>query len=685
MLALTYLYILAAAAGALLGGYSLLAGQGRILRWRIAGVMGAVAIWALSYLFIPDTGGILGVASVVVELLLLVTWCLLIERLLRGPYLQSMSEQVRRGIRWIWLLVLLACVITLLPVREIERVFPDADVYLVALLTLDLLALALAAQFFSEATIDQESSLKLICIAAVLVIGSQALMATVALLSHQVPPWLMLLRVLSMIAALTLIVRGWRRNPQWSLAVFVSPQARAYASKLTAVCVQLALILIVTPLFRSLAPKTAVMGGSVFALVSFAVLFLLLFSESLQAQLRVYISKHFLPFRYDYREEWLRLIDTLAAPSEDTPLPERAIQGVAQIVNSPAGVLWLHDSPQNPFHSVAGWNTEGWTDVNVDLADPVVRFMAERNWILDTAEINRRPDLYPGITRPVWLEQFPDALLIVPLISNDELLGFVVLFQSSSSFRLTFEEIDLLRTSGRQVAAYLSQYLADQQLSEAKQFEAFNRLTAFVMHDLKNLIAQQSLMVRNAAKHKGNPAFFEDAMATIDNSVGRMNKLLAQLQAGKTDRTRRSVKAAEIVRDAVDRCAGRSPVPEFKDKDSSVGILVDKEGLTSVLAHLIRNAQEATAEDGYVRISVDTIAAQAQIVIEDNGSGMDAEFIRERLFRPFDSTKGSQGMGIGAYQARSFVLAVGGTFEVESERDVGTRITIRLPARDVDR
>ena len=149
MLALTYLYILAAAAGALLGGYSLLAGQGRILRWRIAGVMGAVAIWALSYLFIPDTGGILGVASVVVELLLLVTWCLLIERLLRGPYLQSMSEQVRRGIRWIWLLVLLACVITLLPVREIERVFPDADVYLVALLTLDLLALALAAQFFS--------------------------------------------------------------------------------------------------------------------------------------------------------------------------------------------------------------------------------------------------------------------------------------------------------------------------------------------------------------------------------------------------------------------------------------------------------------------------------------------------------------------------------------------------------
>ena len=122
----------------------------------------------------------------------------------------------------------------------------------------------------------------------------------------------------------------------------------------------------------------------------------------------------------------------------------------------------------------------------------------------------------------------------MPLISNETLIGFMLLFQSSSAFRLTFEEIDLLRTSGRQVAAHLAQYEADQRLAEAKQFEAFNRLTAFVMHDLKNLIAQQSLIVQNAARHKGNPAFFEDAIATIDNSVARMSKLLQQLQSGET-------------------------------------------------------------------------------------------------------------------------------------------------------
>ncbi|MDG1463031.1 MAG: PEP-CTERM system histidine kinase PrsK, partial [Gammaproteobacteria bacterium] len=594
-----------------------------------------------------------------------------------------MPEQVRQAVRWVWLLVILACMVTLLPVVEIERVFPDADVYLVALLLLDLLALAMAAQFFGEATIDQESALKLICLAAVLVVGPQALMATVSLLSQQVPPWMMLLRIVAMIVALGLVVKAWRNNLQWSLAVFISPRARAYASKLSAVFAQLLLILVLTPLFRSFDSKLAVYAGSVFAIGSYGLLFLLLFSERLRAQLRVFVSKHFLPFRYDYREEWLRLIDTLAAPVAGVSLPERAIQGVAQIVASPAGVLWMRRSDDEPFHCVAGWNTEGWNDVVIDVADPALKFMTERNWILDTAELNRRPDLYPGIVRPAWLEQFPDALLIVPLISNNSLLGFVVLFQSSSSFRLSYEEIDLLRTSGRQVAAYLAQYVADRQLSEAKQFEAFNRLTAFVMHDLKNLIAQQSLMVRNAEKHKANPAFFEDAMATIDNSVGRMNKLLAQLQTGKADRPRRSVKIADVLRDAVDRCKGRLPAADFDDKNYSGEILTDREALASVLAHMIRNAQEATPDEGYVRLSVDTIAGQVQVLIEDNGSGMDVEFIRERLFKPFDSTKGSQGMGIGAYQARSFVLAAGGSFEVESATDVGTRITIRLPIKDV--
>jgi putative PEP-CTERM system histidine kinase len=291
----------------------------------------------------------------------------------------------------------------------------------------------------------------------------------------------------------------------------------------------------------------------------------------------------------------------------------------------------------------------------------------------------RDPELYDGLKRPEWLEELPEALLVVPLISNEALLGFIVLFQSSSAFRLTFEEIDLLRTSGRQVAAHLAQYQSDQQLAEAQQFEAFNRLTAFVMHDLKNLIAQQSLMVKNAVRHKANPAFFEDAIATIENSVARMNRMLGQLQSGDSYGPTERVSLRDALFDAIRKTEDQNPRPAFENNDDALFAHIDRERFTAVLAHVIRNAQEATSPDGTVVIRLQKMESSALITIEDDGCGMQADFIRNRLFRPFDSTKGSKGMGIGAYQARTFVTESGGTLEVESEPDKGTRVLIKLP------
>jgi len=361
------------------------------------------------------------------------------------------------------------------------------------------------------------------------------------------------------------------------------------------------------------------------------------------------------------------------------PLPERSIKAVAQIVGAPAGLLWWRSNDLEPYRCTATWNTRLWPDIEVQRNEPALRFMCDRQWILDTAELDRDPELYDGLRRPAWTEQLPDALLVVPLISNEELLGFIVLFQSSSAFRLTFEEIDLLRTSGRQVAVHLAQYEGDKQLAEVQQFEAFNRLTAFVMHDLKNLIAQQSMMVKNAAKHKDNPAFFEDAMATIENSVARMNKLLRQLQSGDTAGPTERAVLSDALLEAIENTENRKPEPRFENDGEGLAANIDRERFTTVVAHLIRNAQEATSADGSVTIRLRRDKGTAIIRIEDNGCGMPADFIRTRLFRPFDSTKGSKGMGIGAYQARTFVIASGGSLEVESEPGRGTVVTIHLP------
>jgi putative PEP-CTERM system histidine kinase len=521
--------------------------------------------------------------------------------------------------------------------------------------------------------------LRSLVLAAAICTGAQSFVLGVASLAGEVAAGLQSAAGGAAIVAALLLARAVRLRPQWSLAIFVSPQAWAYAPRLFAMTAILGLVLALMPLTRLLAPGVAQPTATLLMTLMILPVGALLFSQRLSARARVFLSKHFLPFRYDYREEWLRLIDTLASPEQPLPLPERVIKAVAQIVGSPAGLLWMRRAQDGPFVCTAGWNTKMLPDVEVQMDDPILSFMFHRQWILDTAELARSPAMYNGLARPAWLERFPDALLLVPLISNEALIGFMLLLQSSSAFRLTFEEIDLLRTSGRQVAAHLAQYEADQRLAEAKQFEAFNRLTAFVMHDLKNLIAQQSLVVKNAARHKNNPAFFEDAIATIENSVARMSKLLQQLQSGEATGRRSRVRLTAALQDAVDRCRGRSPDPRLVGMDERLHASLDRDRFATVTAHLVRNAQEATTGEGRVEIRLSREGDQAVIVIEDDGCGMDAEFIRTRLFRPFDSTKGSKGMGIGAYQARMFVMESGGTMDVSSEPGRGTCITIRLP------
>ena len=677
---LLYPYISVAFASVLLSGYVVVVGPGTILRSQVLGVALGSLFWALWHMLAPVNASLLTRGGAfLAELVLLLAWFALLERMLRGPYLQSMPELVRRAIRWVWLAVVAVAIACILLAEQLAPIVSITTVMHSGLLVLSLLGAVLAAQLYGEATVEPHSSLRGFCLAAALATGLQAYMYANSLLVAAIPDWLYMLRTLSALFSLGLLAWCLQSNPQWSLAIFVSPQARVYAPRLLSAVAAMLLIAVAAPVFDSLEAATQVITGPVFVSIIGIVLTLVLFSEKLRAQLRVFVSKHFLPFRYDYREEWLRLIDTLASPGQEEPLPMRAIKSLAQIVSSPAGVLWVRSNDDGPFECVEAWNTKRVADGDVAPDDRVVTFMHDRLWILDTAELQRKPELYAGLVRPAWLESLPDALLVVPLISNETVIGFVVLFQSSSSFRLTFEEIDLLRTSGRQVAAHLAQYNADRQLAEAKQFEAFNRLTAFVMHDLKNLIAQQSLMVRNAAKHKNNPAFFEDVMVTIENSVVRMNKLLQQLQHGDAVGPSRRVNLSSCIVEAQRKCEGLQPVPEFIEPDIDIEVHVDAERLTSILAHLIRNAQEATDKNARVELLLDVQREKAHITIRDEGCGMEEEFIRTRLFRPFDTTKGSQGMGIGAYQARAFVTTAGGMMSVESQPGSGTVVRIELP------
>ena len=668
-----------ALAYALLGAVLML--RGGLLRQNMLAVaIGGIA-WSAYFAATTGAGAAYRLVSVTfyVEIFFMLTWFALLYRLLRGPYRQSMPETVRRSLYLFWALVLLSGSLVAWFVYLGDLGTRAESYYHVIGFSVALMCFALSAQLNRDAPVENTVTLRSIVAAGGVIGASQALLLGVATLAGSAPVTILIVRIMSVGSAGLLLLYAVRRRPQWSLEIFVSPRARTYLPRLLPMLVVLVLLLALTPLIRSMRVENGqALAGLLIALAGLPIA-ILMFSENLSARLRVFISKHFLPFRFDYREEWLRLIDTLSSPEQRLPLPERSIMAVAQIVGAPAGLLWWRDNDQQPYRCTATWNTRMWPDIEVRQDEPALRFMCERQWILDTAELDRDPDLYNGLSRPWWTDQLPEGLLVVPLISNKELLGFIVLFQSSSAFRLAFEEIDLLRTAGRQVAAHLAQYEGDKQLAEVKQFEAFNRLTAFVMHDLKNLIAQQSLMVKNAAKHKDNPAFFEDAMATIENSVARMNKLLRQLQSGDTSGPTERVTLSDALLEAIATTDSRQPEPQFESEAKGLAASLDRERFIAVIAHLIRNAQEATAVHGSVTIQLGEDKGVAIIRIEDDGCGMPAEFIRSRLFRPFDSTKGSKGMGIGAYQARTFVVDAGGSLEVESEPERGTVVVIHLP------
>jgi putative PEP-CTERM system histidine kinase len=281
---------------------------------------------------------------------------------------------------------------------------------------------------------------------------------------------------------------------------------------------------------------------------------------------------------------------------------------------------------------------------------------------------------------PSWLRTLPDAWLIAPLILQERLHGFVVLARSPAVRRhFNWEDCDLLKTTGTQAASHLAQHAASQALAEARQFEAFNRLSTYVVHDLKNLISQLSLVVSNAARHRNNPLFVENVISTVENSVSKMNRLLVRMRDGVQADSKKMVNLAKLLEEVVRDAQAAKPVPVLECSTRDMAVTADRDRLASVMGHVIRNAQDASSEDGRVIVRLLKLNGHAVVEVEDNGCGMDDAFIRARLFRPFQTTKGDSGMGIGVYEAREFVRSLGGDIQVESKPGKGTIFRIQLP------
>jgi putative PEP-CTERM system histidine kinase len=415
------------------------------------------------------------------------------------------------------------------------------------------------------------------------------------------------------------------------------------------------------------------------AMFFFAILLLiaLALSGTVRAKLKVFLGKHFFRYRYDYREEWLRFTQTLSGQHSPQEMGQQVVRGLADLLESPGGALWMRYRGEKTFNQAARWN-QPETIAREDADSPLCQFLVTSGWVINLEEYRSFSRRYGTLTLPAWLQELEQAWLIVPLTVSDDLIGFVVLARARTRVEVNWEVNDLLKTAGRQAASFLAQMQATESLLEVRKFDAFNRMSAFVVHDLKNIVTQLALMMKNAQRHSQNPEFQRDMLMTVENSLDRMRQLMLQLREGATPPgTAVGVDLCQIAdrMRALALARGRELTVDIQDRVATRG---HEERLERIIGHVIQNAFDATPAGGQVCLQLDRFAGQARIKVIDSGQGMTEEFIRDRLFKPFQTTK-QAGMGIGAYESFQYVQELGGKIEVDSALNLGTTVTILLP------
>lgn len=396
-------------------------------------------------------------------------------------------------------------------------------------------------------------------------------------------------------------------------------------------------------------------------------------SGSARSKLRKLVAENFFAQHYDYRREWLRCIETLAA-IEQGGLPQRVIKVLADTIDSPSGVLMLREQAGESHHLInAGeWNMRG-PIVTLDDSHPLVLNLGHDGHCL----IDRPGD-------PIAVETSPLCWLAVALPDprSPEPLGVVLLgAPRSGNTVLNAESIALLRVVAREISLMLAERRAAEALAEARRFAAAGQRFAFVAHDIKNVANQLALLISNADNHMNDPAFRDDMMATLRGSVGKIQSMLTRLKSPEIQ--------PPIKLDVADRLRAMHAMSWSK---GSVGVVIDladqvgdiamePTAFDAVMNHLIDNAIDASSPGGIVSIETAVASGRLTIVITDRGIGMSPAFVRDELFRPFTSSKAS-GFGLGAFQARELVHAAGGTLGISSEPGVGTVITVSFPALD---
>lgn len=565
-----------------------------------------------------------------------------------------------------FLALLIICGTPLLDLLADQSVSSMRSVLTAARLGFTVCNILLLENLYFNTPPDSRWNINLLCVGLGGVFLYDLVLYADGVLFHQLSFGLVEARAPAVILAAPLIALAIVRNRRWAIDIHVSREVVFHSFTLIGSGLFLLAVALIGEVFRRGGSEWGRVAETTMIFAAILALAVMVTSGTARSRIRSLLVENFFSHRYDYRREWLRCIDALTAPEAFVALHKRAIRAAAEVVDSPAGALFVRPPRDVAFQWAGSWNMPAGTApippghalaAALETADPVISMEDHPDWL---------PDL-----RRAWLA--------LPLHHSGTVIGFIVLAKSRAQFKLDQEARDLLRVVGHEIASRVAEQRAMQVLTQTQQLREYSQRFAFVIHDIKNVSGQLSMLLTNAEVYADNPEFQRDMLATVRASVGKITRLLTRLQAERQERDHALITPAERLRDliAARRVTAEQPIV-LSDSSMGAGAAIDPDSFDAVVTHILNNAIEASPPDREVRVELRVEANGLVLDIIDQGRGMAPEFVRDELFRPLRSTK-SGGHGIGAYQARELLRDAGGDLLVISRPGAGTTMRIALP------